>query len=138
MFSCLERTTLNFTLHHFSPLSFLLDNPTSWPEPADQASLLSIEVNSLNVTILVVFMFEKHITEVTFETLLVFKFDVVLKILCSFEQSCSPQLCRGRGGECGFSDEPTSQRNGWTRSHRFHMRSSQEWCYIVSCEMKKG
>ena len=85
MFSCLERTTLDFTLHHFSPLSFLLDNPTSWPEPADRASLLSIEVNSLNVTILVVFMFEKHITEVTFETLLVFKFDVVLKILCSFE-----------------------------------------------------
>ena len=83
--TCFEGTTLEFALHHFSPLSFLLGHLSSRTKPSKWTPLLSIQVDSLHVFIFVVFMFKKHITVFTLEALLVSEFDVVQKILCRFE-----------------------------------------------------
>ena len=49
--------------------------------------------------------------------------------------SCSPQLCRGRVGECGSCDESSCWHCPLSHTHTLHMRASLKLRCSASCEL---
>ena len=49
--------------------------------------------------------------------------------------SCSPQLCRGRFGECGSCDESSGWHCPLSHTHTLHMRASLKLRCSASCEL---